>query len=181
MSRCIFSWRQWVRTALAVAAAATASLAFGGSSWAQDELSIKRGMAIYSDIANCDFCHGWTGKGERVEDEGFTGASLVLADFDRETLIEIVRCGRPDSPMPRFGRTAWNDSNPCYGMVKADLIDASMVEPKKPLRYGTWLRDEQIELVVDYITAFYIGGIEMTFEMCEQYNGTGSRVCERFK
>lgn len=175
-----FSLRNLLRPVFAVAVVG-ASLLFAGASWGQDELSIKRGMAIYSDIANCDFCHGWTGKGERVEDEGFTGASLVLADFDRETLIEIVRCGRPDSPMPRFGRNAWKERSPCYGMVESELVEAEMKAPKKPLGYGTWLRDEQIELVVDYIMAWYIGGKEMTFEKCEQYNGEGSRVCERFQ
>ncbi len=150
---------------------------FSPTSFAQepDPALVERGLGVYRDTAFCAFCHSWHGKGERVEGLGY-GADLTAMTLDREGAYEVIRCGRPLTFMPRHGRQAWNEGNECFDMTKKEIGEDIPNTPE-----GPYLRDAQIEAVIEYIFAVYAGK-EMTFETCSAYyKSETERICEEFK
>ncbi len=139
-----------------------------------DQATIDLGRRVYRDTAVCKFCHGWHGKGERVEGQGY-GADLTKTELERDDIIEVVRCGRIGTWMPRHGRQAWKGDDKCYGLTVAEVGDDVPNTPEK-----AYLRDEQVEAVADYIIAVYKGK-EMTLENCTAFYGETSRICEEFR
>ena len=140
-----------------------------------DPESVLRGMVAYRDKSLCAFCHGWNGEGANVVSQP-TAPALTTTPLDRETLKETVRCGRPDTLMPRHGRNAWRYNDPCYGMTRADLE----IIPNAPYKYGGWLRDAEIEDLLNFIQA-ELQGHTVGLEYCNRYYGETSRQCEAFR
>ena len=122
----------------------------------------------------CSFCHGWHGKGARVEGMGY-GANLTETALERADLIEVIRCGRIGTWMPRHGRQAWKRDDKCYGLTAAEVGGDV---PDTPV--NAYLRDEQVEAVADYIIAVYKGK-EMTLANCVAYYRETSRICDEFR
>lgn len=140
-----------------------------------DPESVLRGMVAYRDKSLCAFCHGWNGEGANVVSQP-PAPALTTTPLDRETLKETVRCGRPDTLMPRHGRNAWRDNDPCYGMTRADLE----IIPNAPYKSGGWLRDAEIEDLLNFIQA-ELQGHTVGLEYCNRYYGETSRQCEAFR
>jgi mono/diheme cytochrome c family protein len=140
----------------------------GGSAWAAEGSSA--GKRVY-EKANCVGCHKWHGGGGG----GYGGAALSLreTELDRAQLIEVIRCGRPATGMPHHDRTAWRDADAsCYGTRRSELGD------DVPPRAATFLRDEEIEAVVDYVQAAIQGKGEPIREDCTAFWGEASRQCD---
>ena len=74
-----------------------------------DPALMAEGLRVYKTKAECDECHGWTGRGGQYDDDPnyLPGPSLVLSTLGRDTMIELVSCGTPGGDMPRYLADAW--------------------------------------------------------------------------
>jgi mono/diheme cytochrome c family protein len=70
------------------------------------------GDRLYHEKADCQFCHGIDGDGRGDPRSPGKAPDLHATKLDREQLIEVVRCGRPGSQMPRGAKFA-----ECLGAV----------------------------------------------------------------
>ena len=140
-----------------------------------DDATIDLGIRVYKANAVCQLCHGWTGTGGIPGDEGAAGPPLTETQLGYDDIVEVVRCGRPVSGMPRHSRKAWTADEPCYGMVEADVGDGLPPGPEH-----NWLREEQIKAVAAWIVTAYKGK-EMTLQTCERFFDAGARQCNDWR
>ena len=122
--------------------------------------------------ANCVGCHKWHGNGGG----GYGGDALSLrkTELTREQIIETVNCGRPGTGMPFHLRGAY-ESQPCYGLTRAQISDSM------PPEAAGFLRPGEVEAVVDYVIAHVKGKGEPTYDECTAFFGSASRVCGIYK
>jgi len=122
--------------------------------------------------ANCVGCHKWHGNGGG----GYGGDALSLrkTELTREQIIETVNCGRPGTGMPFHLRGA-SESQPCYGLTRAQISDSM------PPEAAGFLRPGEVETVVDYVIAHVKGKGEPTYDECIAFFGSASRVCGIYK
>jgi len=122
--------------------------------------------------ANCVGCHKWHGNGGG----GYGGDALSLrkTELTREQIIETVSCGRPGTGMPFHLRGAY-ESQPCYGLTRAQISDSM------PPEAAGFLRPGEVEAVVDYVIAHVKGKGEPTYDECTAFFGSASRVCGIYK
>jgi Cytochrome c len=122
--------------------------------------------------ANCVGCHKWHGNGGG----GYGGDALSLrkTELTREQIIETVNCGRPGTGMPFHLRGAY-ESQPCYGLTRAQISDSM------PPEAAGFLRPGEVEAVVDYVIAHVKGKGEPTYDECIAFFGSASRVCGIYK
>lgn len=140
-----------------------------GGAVAAENAGQAAGKLVY-EKANCVGCHKWHGGGGG----GYGGAALSLREtgLDRQGLVEAVRCGRPATGMPYHDRTAWRGTErDCYDMTRSEL--GGDLPPKA----ATFLRDAEIEAVVDYVLAAIQGKGEPTREDCLAFWGENARQC----
>jgi mono/diheme cytochrome c family protein len=137
-----------------------------------DERSVRRGLGVFKDKAQCEFCHGWDGSGQTSE-YGGVAPSLRATELSRDQIAEVVRCGRPGTNMPYHDRRAYTDDR-CYGMTAADLGDQM-----PPLPIET-LSERSINDVADYVAEMLKGKGDATYDECLEYWGPG-RFCERYR
>jgi mono/diheme cytochrome c family protein len=140
-----------------------------GCSGAGRAADLEAGRRVY-EKANCVGCHKWHGGGGG----GYGGAALSLREtaLDREQLIEVVRCGRPGTRMPYHDRDAYRTTE-CYGgLTKADL------GADFPPKAAAFLRREEIEAVVAYVTTRVQGHGDPTKEDCIAFWGQSAKECE---
>lgn len=133
--------------------------------------SAEAGRRIYRD-ANCVGCHRWHGGGGG----GYGGAAMSLraTRLTREQIVEVVRCGRPNSGMPHFERDAYA-ANGCYGVTREEL------GPAAPPAAARFLRPREVEVVVDYVLAEIKGKGEPDYADCAAFFGDGSRMCQSYR
>jgi mono/diheme cytochrome c family protein len=133
---------------------------------------LEAGKEVYNR-ANCVGCHKWHGGGGG----GYGGAALSLREtmLDREQLIEVVRCGRPGTRMPYHDRGAFTRTECFGGVTKADL------GPEFPPAAPRFLREPEIEAVVDYVQAQLQGKGAPSLEDCIAYWGEASRECQAMR
>ena len=88
--------------------AVTGALLFGSAAHAQapDPADIAAGARLFRQKGNCQACHGWAGDGRKLDSQMPDGANLRESVLDRETLILLIKCGRPGSGMPPFDKFA---------------------------------------------------------------------------
>ncbi len=129
----------------------------------------SEGQRIF-ERANCVGCHKWHGGGGG----GYGGAALSLraTQLDRNQIIETVHCGRPGTSMPHFDREAYKQFR-CYSGVTAQDLGKDM--PNEPASY---LRPQEIEIVVDYVIQHFKGKGPATYQDCVDFFGEGARACE---
>lgn len=153
---------------------AAAILAGAGAATAQEvpERVLRMGLDIYRTKGNCQYCHNWHGDGG----QGYGGNALSFREtiLDRDAMIEVVRCGRPETAMPRHDTRAYRTKN-CFGMDSADLGG------KLPAVPNAYLHSREIEAVVDFIFATYVGKEELTLEDCVKFWGETTRQCDQFR
>ncbi|WP_439373062.1 c-type cytochrome [Bradyrhizobium sp. DASA03120] len=130
------------------------------------------GQRIY-EKANCVGCHKWHGDGGG----GYGGAALSLraTQLTRDQIVEVVHCGRPGTGMPHFDRDAYKDYR-CYSGVTAQDLGKDL-----PLDSATFLRQNEIEKVVDYVLEHIKGKGQTSYQDCIDFFGEGSRACEVYK
>jgi mono/diheme cytochrome c family protein len=155
-------------TAIIVSFAATIRI-LAAQPAAQDRTDV--GKQVFKS-ANCVGCHKWHGNGGG----GYGGDALSLrkTELTREQIIETVKCGRPGTGMPFHLRGAY-ESQPCYGLTRAQISDSMPPEAAGLLRPG------EVEAVVDYVIAHVKGKGEPTYDECIAFFGNASRVCGIYK
>jgi len=95
--------------------------------------------------------------------------------LDRETLIMIIKCGRPGTGMPAFDKFAYSDGR-CYGLKHADLKAPKLAMPDPPAT----LQMREIEALADFMLAKMIGKGPMDREKCMDYWGAYVELCGEF-
>src|SRR5262245_24008837 len=91
-----------------------------GSSFAACADDFAYGRRLYMDKAQCAYCHGWAADGAGDGQSNGGAANLRQSFLNRAQLIEVITCGRPATPMPRYDEDAYNEQR-CYGMTEAEL------------------------------------------------------------
>jgi Cytochrome c len=155
-------------TAIIVSFAATIRI-LAAQPAAQDRTDV--GKQVFKS-ANCVGCHKWHGNGGG----GYGGDALSLrkTELTREQIIETVNCGRPGTGMPFHLRGAY-ESQPCYGLTRAQISDSM------PPEAAGFLRPGEVEALVDYVIAHVKGKGEPTYDECTAFFGSASRVCGIYK
>ena len=155
-------------TAIIVSFAATIRI-LAAQPAAQDRTDV--GKQVFKS-ANCVGCHKWHGNGGG----GYGGDALSLrkTELTREQIIETVNCGRPGTGMPFHLRGAY-ESQPCYGLTRAQISDSM------PPEAAGFLRPGEVEAVVDYVIAHVKGKGEPTYDECIAFFGNASGVCGIYK
>jgi mono/diheme cytochrome c family protein len=135
-----------------------------------------KGKRVFQAVANCARCHGWPGDGATGRDPRSPGdpANLRITQLDTNSLIQVVSCGIPGSPMPYHDRLAYIDKR-CYGTTKADYTGDQTPQP------GLYLSNQQIIDVVAYVEQKVKGRGEITKAECEEYFKPGAAACKSFK
>ena len=139
--------RRDVNVMLGVAGAAILLLSFDSGS-AQDT---SFGQRLFQDKADCQFCHGIDGDGRGDPRSPGRAANLHETHLNRDQLVEVVACGRPGTEMPHFDKYAYEDTD-CYGLKGKNLGNDAARDP-----HSTSLTKREIEAVVDYILAKFVG------------------------
>jgi hypothetical protein len=132
------------------------------------------GRRLYLDKAQCGFCHGWAADGAGEPQSNGGAANLRESHLNREQLVEVILCGRPGTPMPRFDEQAYTDYR-CYGVNESE---AGAMMPALPP--GSTLRKREAEAIADYLLAKVIGRGPVTRQECEEAFGPGARSCGQY-
>lgn len=135
-----------------------------------------RGKVVFLRTGGCVNCHGWPGDGKTgIDMRSPTGANLRESQLDKASLIEVVSCGRPGTPMPYHDRSAYKDTR-CYGMVAADFA------PDTAPNRGKVMREQDIANVVAYLLGSVVGRGEPTVEECiETFDNPAAAACKTLK
>ena len=146
---------------------AIVSIPWAPSAMAAGGPDVASGQRVYKK-ANCVGCHKWHGGGGG----GYGGAALSLRDtqLDRDQIIEVVRCGRPNTRMPYLDRRGYKELS-CYDMAPVDAAPQAAV----------FLNEREIQAVVDYVTIKLQGKDEPTKEDCMAFWGATSHECRAMK
>jgi mono/diheme cytochrome c family protein len=138
-----------------------------------DDDAFAYGRRLFLDKAQCSYCHGWAGDGAGEPQSNGGAANLRNSSLDRKTLIEVISCGVPGTPMPHFDEGAYSD-NRCYGMTEAEL------GPRTPgLPHSTTLQKREIETLADYLLAKIIRRGPVTRAECHEVFGERGRSCDQ--
>jgi mono/diheme cytochrome c family protein len=139
---------------------------------APDPADIAAGMRLFQQKGNCQACHGWAGDGRKMDSQMPDGTDLRASALDRETLIMIIKCGRPGTGMPAFDKFAYSDGR-CYGFKQADLRSPTLQMPDPPAT----LQAREIEAIADFMLAKIIGKGAMDHAQCVDYWGSDVELC----
>jgi hypothetical protein len=151
---------------------ALAGLAVPAAAQAPDPADIAAGMRLFRQKGNCQACHGWAGDGRKMDSQMPDGANLRASVLDRETLIMVVKCGRPGKGMPAFDKFAYSDGR-CYGLKQTDLKTPTLAMPDPPAT----LQAREIETLADFMLAKIVGKGPMDHAKCVDYWGSENEVC----
>jgi hypothetical protein len=113
--------------------------------------NVSFGQRLFQDKGDCKFCHGENGDGRGDPRSPGAASNLHNTKLNREQLIEVIACGRPATEMPHFDKYAYEEKN-CYGLSADELGQKIPPDP-----HSTPLTRREIEAVVDYIVATFVG------------------------
>ncbi len=142
---------------------------------APDPADIAAGMRLFRQKGNCQACHGWAGDGRKLDSQMPDGANLRQSVLDRETLILLIKCGRPGTGMPPFDKFAYSDGR-CYGLKQADVRTPKLQMPDPPAT----LQEREIDAIADFMFAKIIGQGPMDRPKCIDYWGSDVEACNEF-
>ena len=144
--------------------------------FAQEPADIAEGMRLFRQKGNCQSCHGWAGDGRKMDSQMPDGANLRESVLNRETLVLIIKCGRPGSGMPPFDKLAYSDGR-CYGLKQADLKSPSRQMPDPPAT----LLAREVEAIADFMLAKVVGKGPMDRAKCIDFWGSDIEACKEFQ
>jgi mono/diheme cytochrome c family protein len=142
---------------------------------APDPADIAAGMRLFRQKGNCQACHGWAGDGRKLDSQMPDGANLRESVLDRETLVLLIKCGRPGTGMPPFDKFAYSDGR-CYGLKQADVRSPKLQMPDPPAT----LQAREIDAIADFMFAKIIGQGPMDRAKCIDYWGSDVEACNEF-
>jgi Cytochrome C oxidase, cbb3-type, subunit III len=152
-------------------------LAVAGAAQAQspDPADIAAGMRLFRQKGNCQACHGWAGDGRKLDSQMPDCANLRQSVLDRETLILLIKCGRPGTGMPAFDKFAYSDGR-CLGLKAADLKtrQLSLFDPPATLA------PNEVENLADFLMAKVVGKGPLDHAKCVEFWGADVEVCKEF-
>lgn len=162
--------------ALPIVALSVALAVLAGQARAEDRDDADRGKVIFRTTGGCVNCHGWAADGKTgVNMRAPSGPSLRETALDGPALTEVIRCGRPGTPMPYHDRAAYRDDR-CYGQVMADFAPGD-----KPAR-GKSLTDDDIAALVTYLQGRVIGLGKPTHAECvDFFDNPAAKACNTVK
>ena len=131
------------------------------------------GKQIWLTKVNCRDCHGWSGNGLADNPQAPSGPNLRATALTPDQIAEVIRCGRPGTPMPYFDQFAYTDRR-CYGMTAADMGD------KIPGPGAKTLIKREVDALVALIESTFIGKGPPTYEECRAFWGANSTQCDRY-
>jgi hypothetical protein len=140
-----------------------------------DPADIAAGLRLFRQKGNCQACHGWAGDGRKLDSQMPDGANLRESVLDRETLILLIKCGRPGSGMPAFDKFAYSDGR-CYGLKQADLKSPNLQMPDPPAT----LQAREVDAIADFMLAKIVGKGPMDRAKCIDYWGSDVEACSEF-
>ena len=158
------------------AAACVVACVHAAVAHAADAGDMEEGMRIFTQKANCQACHGWSGDGRKMDNQMPDGANLRETKLDRNTFAMIVRCGLPGTGMPPFDKFAYSDGR-CFGKKQADLKAAGLKMADPPAT----LQPREIEMLADFAYAKIVGQGPMDRAKCADYWGAATDVCNDLK
>lgn len=161
---------------LAIAIVVAAAMQVAPAAWAQTSEDIAAGMRLYRQKGNCQACHGWAGDGRKLDAQMPDGADLRASALDRESLIRLVKCGRPGTGMPAFDKYAYSDGR-CDGLKQADLRAKNLSVSDPPAT----LQPREIEALADFMFAKIVGKGPMDRAKCIDYWGSDVEACSEFE
>jgi mono/diheme cytochrome c family protein len=129
---------------------------------AQDTARARAGLEVWKS-AGCADCHGAFADGEKQRDESPTGANLRTTKLDDAALTETIRCGRPNTGMPRFDQGAYTQRG-CNGTATGPVPDTLYPTPRM-------LSADEIGALVVYLRTRVVGRRKVTAEECAEYYG----------
>ena len=156
-------------------AVVTVTATFASPARSADTTDIADGMRLFRQKGNCQACHGWAGDGRKMDSQMADGANLRESVLDRETLIILIKCGRPGTGMPAFDKFAYSDGR-CYGLKQADLKSPERQLPDPPAT----LQAREIETLADFMLAKIVGKGPMDRAKCIDYWGSDVEACNEF-
>lgn len=125
--------------------ALAASVGLGVPVMAQDSSDLAAGQNAWNR-AGCYNCHGSRAQGGDGGDYPM-GPALTTTVLDKETMMMIVSCGLPGTPMPAWLKDAYTTVQ-CYGMPLGSR-PADTVIP-------AILTADEIKALVDYVFATFV-------------------------
>ncbi len=152
------------------AAALLAFLALPAPAGAQEDPLVGIGEGIWKTQSNCRDCHGGLGNGEPDDPRSPKGMSLRTTSLTQEQIAEVIKCGRPGTPMPYFDKRAYTDTR-CYDSTAEDLGDQT---PRPGLPS---YNDRQIKALAAFIAARFVGKGPVTKEECTAFWGENASSC----
>src|SRR5215475_15160396 len=144
----------------AAALMAVVALNWASPGLAQNEERVKAGLNAWRG-AGCPECHGAFADGEKERDEAPTGANLRTTRLDNTALTEVIRCGRPNTGMPRFDEGAYTQRG-CNGQGPGPVPSGLYPTPRM-------MGADEIDAVIVYLRARVIGRRGTTPEDCAYY------------
>ncbi|MCW5697994.1 MAG: hypothetical protein KIS96_14835 [Bauldia sp.] len=132
------------------------------------------GEDLWRQASRCWDCHGNMGNGMNEDPRSPKGADFRRTMLTWEQIAEVIKCGRPGTPMPYFFRNAYEGANPCYGVTIADLGAAA--PPAGAPQYN----QRQIDALAQFIHYEYVGRGPATQEECREFFGDSASSCNRW-
>lgn len=153
------------------------AMAPGGEAAAQtaftpDPSMVTLGRSLWKDQVPCRDCHGGLGNGIPDVPQQPSGASFRTTPLTPDDFAMTIRCGRPGTEMPHFDGKAYTDKR-CYNLTAAEM--GNNVPPA-----GQALTERQVNALVAFVFATFVGKGDPTFESCVAFWGEGASTCARY-
>jgi hypothetical protein len=156
-----------------ISVVALAALIAAGVAMAAAAQDVADGERIWKTKAGCPQCHGWAGDGHISGFHSPGGLPLRKTELTRDQIHEVIKCGRPGTPMPHFDRFAYTDKR-CYDMTAQDLGNLEAI------RAETTLQPFEVDAVADYVVTKIKGAGPVTRAECTEFFGETGAECAKY-
>lgn len=139
------------------------------------DANIRAGRRIFTQKADCQACHGWSGDGRKMDLQSPDGANLRESTLTRAQLVLVINCGLPGRDMPAFDRRAYTDDR-CLGRTRADLERMGLTLPDP----AATLQPREVQRLADFLLAKVVGQGAMDHAKCVDFWGEDVELCSDY-
>lgn len=132
------------------------------------------GEDVWRTATACWDCHGNMGNGRNEDPRSPQGADFRVSLLTVEQFAQVIRCGRPGTPMPFFDRRAYEGDNACFGVTLEALGDQA------PPIGNPFFSSRQIDALAQFIWYYFAGRGPVTQEECFAFFGENASSCRRW-